>query len=243
MILTYKVYSGLGNREINEDSVGELETEKGHCFIVADGLGGHGHGEVASAIALDSALSSFEQCEIADVLENSFIMAQNRILAEQQDNPAVSDMKTTMVDLIINVDGTARWGHIGDSRLYFFRNGKIKMRTLDHSVPQMLVSLGEITPDEIRGHEDRNRLLRVIGAEWESQAYEIGEEVSIKPKDAFLLCTDGFWELIDEEEMQRTWKAAQTVEEWMDMMIAEVLSNGANVSMDNNTAIAIWVNK
>lgn len=243
MILTYKVYSGLGNREINEDSVGELETEKGHCFIVADGLGGHGHGEVASAIALDSALSSFEQCEIADVLENSFIMAQNRILAEQQDNPVVSDMKTTMVDLIINVDGTARWGHIGDSRLYFFRNGKIKMRTLDHSVPQMLVSLGEITPDEIRGHEDRNRLLRVIGAEWESQAYEIGEEVSIKPKDAFLLCTDGFWELIDEEEMQRTWKAAQTVEEWMDMMIAEVLSNGANVSMDNNTAIAIWVNK
>ncbi len=243
MILTYKVYSGLGNREINEDSVGELETEKGHCFIVADGLGGHGHGEVASAIALDSALSSFEQCEIADVLENSFIMAQNRILAEQQDNPVVSDMKTTMVDLIINVDGTARWGHIGDSRLYFFRNGKIKMRTLDHSVPQMLVSLGEITPDEIRGHEDRNRLLRVIGAEWESQAYEIGEEVSIKPKDAFLLCTDGFWELIDEEEMQRTWKAAQTVEEWMDMMIAEVLNNGANVSMDNNTAIAIWVNK
>ena len=55
--------------------------------------------------------------------------------------------------------------------------------------------------------------------------------------------TYGFWELIDEEEMQRTWKAAQTVEEWMDMMIAEVLSNGANVSMDNNTAIAIWVNK
>ena len=242
MTLAYRVYSSVGNREVNEDSVGEIESENGHSFIVADGLGGHGHGEVASALAVESGLGIFAEGNDTNALEKSFLLAQKRVMEEQENNPMISDMKTTMVNLIIT-GNIAQWGHVGDSRLYYFKNGKVKRRTLDHSVPQMLVNLGEIKEKEIRGHEDRNRLLRVIGTPWEKNAFEISKETTIKPGDAFLLCTDGFWELIEEKMMMKYLKSADTVDEWMEWMVEEVNRNGETVNMDNNTAIAIWVTK
>ncbi len=242
MTLTYSVFTNIGNREVNEDSVGQIVSPEGHCFIVADGLGGHGHGERASAIAVQSGLDTFIRGADEDVLARSFELAQSSVLTEQQMNPLVSDMKTTMVDLIIRTNAEARWGHIGDSRLYMFRGGMMTHHTSDHSVPQMLVNLGEITFEQIRGHEDRNRLIRVIGSPWDGKAYEISEGLTIQAGDAFLLCSDGFWELIDENDMQRTLKAAKTVEQWMNMMVEIVMKNGASVNMDNNSAIAVWVN-
>ena len=149
-------------------------------------------------------------------------------------------MKTTMVDLILKINGIARWGHIGDSRLYFFRDGELAAHTLDHSVPQMLVNLGEITFEEIRGHEDRNRLIRVIGTEWEGSSYELSQEIAIRDNDSFLMCTDGFWELINEQQMVETLKNAKSVEEWMNSMVEIVMENGKDVNMDNNSAIAVW---
>ena len=242
MTLSYRVFTDMGDREVNEDSVGEIKSNGGHIFVVADGLGGHGHGEVASAIAVKTCLDIFAGGNDTNVIEKSFNLAQKRILQEQEHNPALEDMKTTMVTLIINND-KAVWGHIGDSRLYYFKGGKIKKQTLDHSVPQMLVNLGEIKPKDIRGHEDRNRLLRVIGSPWEKKSYEMEKEITIKKNDAFLLCTDGFWELVDEKFMQKSLKKAGSVEEWMDLMLGEVAKNGADVNMDNYTAIAIWVSK
>ena len=242
MTLTYNVFTNIGSREVNEDCVGQIVSPEGHCFIVADGLGGHGHGERASAIAVESGLNTYVNVGGADVLAKSFELAQNRVLGEQELNPLVADMKTTMVDLVIGINGMASWGHIGDSRLYMFRNGMICAHTSDHSVPQMLVNLGEISFEQIRGHEDRNRLIRVIGSPWEGKSYELSNEVPIKPGDAFLLCTDGFWELLDEMDMQRTLKMAKTVEQWMNLMVEIVMRNGAAVDMDNNSAIAVWVN-
>ena len=242
MTLTYRVFTSLGDREVNEDCVGEIKTSRGHNFVVADGLGGHGHGEIASEIAVSTSLKIFAGGNDTDVIEKSFILSQKTILQEQEKNPELADMKTTLVDLIIRED-KATWGHIGDSRLYFFRGGKIRKQTLDHSVPQMLVNLGEIKPKDIRGHEDRNRLLRVIGSPWDKKSFEIEKEITIKNKDAFLLCTDGFWELVDEKYMQKTLKKSSTVEEWMDYLIKEVVRNGESVNMDNNSAIAIWVKK
>ena len=239
-MITYKKYSNVGNREVNEDSIGDLGTEYGHMFVLADGLGGHGHGENASAIAVETALELLSKGQVMDILDNSFALVQQKVLMEQNENPALADMKTTMVALLF-VNNSARWGHIGDSRLYHFRNGKLNSRTLDHSVPQMLVNIGEITEDEIRGHEDRNRLLRVIGSPWESKSYDIADPIELKKKDAFLLCSDGFWELIDEKTMQKFLKKASTVTEWMELMIEEVNRNGVGTNMDNNSGIAIWV--
>lgn len=240
MTLTYNVFTNIGNREVNEDSVGQVASAEGHCFVLADGLGGHGHGEIASAIAVESGLKCFMRGADPDVLARSFETAQNMVLKEQEINPLVSDMKTTMVDLVITVNGMARWGHIGDSRLYLFRNGLLAAHTSDHSVPQMLVSLGEITFEEIRGHEDRNRLIRVIGSPWDGKSYELSQEIPIQPNDVFLMCSDGFWELINEQEMQSTLEKAESVEDWMKMMVDIVMKNGEAVNMDNNSAIAVW---
>lgn len=240
MKLTYKIYTNIGDREINEDSVGEVKTENGHCFVLADGLGGHGGGEQASGMAVQSVLSIFADCYDETFLDKCFEAAQTKITQEQEKNSKLQDMKTTMVVLVLK-DGKARWGHIGDSRLYLFKKNKIECRTLDHSVPQMLVNTGEIKEKDIRGHEDRNRLLRVIGSPWGNRSYELSAPVSIKKKQAILMCSDGFWELIEEKEMQTLLKKSKTVEEWLDQMVYRVKKNGLNTDMDNNSAIAIWM--
>ena len=117
------------------------------------------------------------------------------------------------------------------------------VRTLDHSIPQMLVMSGEITESEIRNHPDRNILLRVMGAEWDGPAYELLKPVPLRKCQAMLLCSDGFWELIDEACMCDCLKKSNSVEEWMAYMSEIVKINGKDKDMDNYTAVAVWVNK
>ena len=115
-------------------------------------------------------------------------MSQKRLLDEQKKSNSNGKMKTTLV--ILYIDGTmAKYGHIGDSRLYVVKNGKIQKRTIDHSVPQMLALAGEIREKDIRHHEDRNRLLRAMGNEWDdsSPKYEIDDTLDIEKGMSFLL--------------------------------------------------------
>ena len=249
MRITYKKYTDIGDRRNNEDSIGVLEWDGGYCFALADGLGGHGMGEVASATAVETALRLFKtQGQSPEYLEKAFRGAQDEVLQAQNTGHAFSDMKTTMVLLKLTGD-RAGWGHIGDSRLYHFQNGKLKGHTLDHSVPQMLVNVGEIREKDIRFHEDRNRLLRVIGAEWGNRSFEISEEIAIRPQQAFLLCSDGFWERIDEKQMMKELKNASSVDEWMDSMTGIVRNRNERknkrkkTDLDNNSAIAVWITK
>jgi serine/threonine protein phosphatase PrpC len=116
----------------------------------------------------------------------------------------------------------------------------VKLRTLDHSVPQMLVFAREIKEKQIRNHPDRNRLLRVMGIEWEKPMYELAEQTQLEKYQAFLLCSDGFWELIDEKQMCKLLKNSSTVEEWMQAMVEVIKQNGIGKNMDNYTAIALW---
>lgn len=240
-MVTYSMYSDIGNRENNEDSVGKSIREDAYCFVLADGLGGHGGGETASALAVQSVLELFDSVgPDPEFLGGCFTAAQDAVLREQNRSRLLADMKTTLVVLTITAGGI-RWGHIGDSRLYAFRSGKLKSHTPDHSVPQMLVASGEIKEQDIRFHEDRNRLLRVIGMEWGRRSYDLSETVPVRKKQAFLLCSDGFWELILEKQMQKTLKSAASVQEWMDSMVGIVKEQGAGKNMDNNSAIAVWV--
>ncbi|MGN0435812.1 MAG: PP2C family protein-serine/threonine phosphatase [Wujia sp.] len=239
-MVSYKVYTNIGNREVNEDSVGVHVKDEEYCFVLADGLGGHGKGECASAMAVETVINLFveEYCDV--FLDNAFSLTQDKILKTQKQEPELSDMKTTMVVFVVDKN-EMKWGHIGDSRLYQFTKKKMVVRTKDHSVPQMLVNMGEIKEKDIRGHEDRNRLLRVIGAPWTSNSYEVTETQGLNGFNAFLLCSDGFWENIEEKKMLSYLKKANSVDEWLDLMIEEVNQNGRNHDMDNNSAIAVWV--
>lgn len=232
-----------GNREINEDFVGKIEdTVHGTgCFVLCDGLGGHGHGEVASRLVVESICGTYSAGgQREDFLQSAVCEGQNKLLALQKEWHEQSEMKTTVVLLKVG-EREMQWCHVGDSRLYYFEKNKLRQRTLDHSVPQMLVSAGEIKEKEIRHHPDRNRLLRVMGMEWDSPKYALSEPVPKADRQAFLLCSDGFWELIDEKAMQKCLKKAKTPEEWLALMRGIVLKNGKNTDMDNFSAIAVFV--
>lgn len=236
-----------GTRPVNEDSCGVFSDVDKQLFVVCDGLGGHGKGEVASALVVDSLADSFNQWVkqkgkaksfFAQALEN----AQQKLLDKQIAEHAVQAMKTTAVALLS--DGKKAYiAHVGDSRLYAFANGKVLFRTQDHSIPQMLVLTGEIKEEEIRHHKQRSMLLRVIGSPWTEPAYELRKPLPLRKADAFLLCSDGFWELIDETEMEYHLAESATPREWLNRMREIIERNGAGKEMDNYTAIAILKNK
>lgn len=238
--MQYQLFSDKGDRELNEDYFGMIQRDQHYLFVLADGLGGHGRGEVASRMVVESVVHYYmEQNDIPDI-GDCIEYAQQQLLMRQELEHDKDGMKTTLVILEV-ADGMARWVHIGDSRLYMFNSNKVVKRTLDHSVPQMLVESGEITENDIRGHEDRNRLLRVMGVEWNYSTYEISDWISLENCQAFLLCTDGFWEQIEDEDMERLLETSQSAEDWIEDMVELVRENGADADMDNFTAIAVGI--
>lgn len=238
--MDYKIVSEYGSRDVNEDYAAADLVQGMHCFVLCDGLGGHGKGEVASELVTQSILRYLREHPQSDheTIAAAFENAQAELLALQQEQHLQSSMKTTAVVLLTDQDN-AVWAHIGDSRLYLFHRNKIVQRTFDHSVPQMLAMMGKIKEKQIRNHPDRNRLLRVMGTPWGSKSYEISETRSLSKCQAFLLCSDGFWEYIDEKQMCKFLRKSKTAEEWLALMQAEVKKNGAEAEMDNHTAIAV----
>lgn len=239
--MEFTTYSNQGSREYNEDSVGIAEHGGEMCFVLADGLGGHGGGEVASKTAVNSICGLFKKDGYSNTFfEEAFQKAQDAIFEEQYKVQTASKMKTTLVVLVITED-KAYYAHVGDSRLYLFNNNRIKTRTIDHSVPQMLAISGEIKEKEIRHHPDRNRLMRVMGVQGEKPRCEIAKPVKLKGNMSFLLCSDGYWELIEEAEMEKAKKVSKTLEEWIKRMNETVRKNGAGTDMDNYSAVAVSV--
>ena len=183
---------------------------------------------------------SSEELSMQVFLECAFERAQKKLEEEQDKTGALNELKTTAVALTIT-DDKMKWAHIGDSRIYMFNKNKMIKRSLDHSVPQMLVFAGELKEKNIRNHPDRNRLLRVLGARNVDLKVDFSEEYTVDDCQAFLLCSDGFWECITEKKMCKFLRKSKSVNEWLEMMVKEVEKNGKGTNMDNNSAIAIWV--
>ena len=241
MGISYAVFTDKGGREVNEDSVGVARNAANHCFVLCDGLGGHGMGDAASSLVVDVFKDQFSKTDdVVNFLEQAFCASQDILMAEQIARNAKRKMKTTAVAVVTD-DRNAYIGHIGDSRAYVFSKGRVKTRTQDHSIPQMLVLSGEIKEKEIRNHPERSIILRVMGVDWEEPMYELMSPLPLKKCQAFLLCSDGFWELIEEKDMCESLKRAKTVDEWMQSMTKTVKENGKDRNMDNYSAIAVWI--
>lgn len=232
--------SHAGGRATNQDFAGWREAGGLTCWVLADGLGGHASGEIASEAAVEGALTAFERRPGTDpeTLLRCITRAQEVVHALQHGNTDLASMRTTLVVLAASAT-EARWAHVGDSRLYAFREGFVDARTTDHSVPQALVEAGEITPEEVRGHPDRNRLLRALGGP-DFPRVSVSEAREVRPGDAYLLCSDGLWELVDEDEMQATLSASGSPEDWLAAM-ETLLTSRASGHHDNYTALATWV--
>jgi serine/threonine protein phosphatase PrpC len=235
--------SAPGGRVDNEDALGYRMANGSGCWALADGLGGHRGGAVASRVAVDAALASFEEnpSNAQDVLNMHIVRANRAVLDRQTAEPELSQMRTTMVMLLASPEA-AVWAHAGDSRLYWLRDGKIQEQTRDDSVPQRLVDAGEITADQIRFHEDRSRLLNSLGAREEVVASNREMPGAPLPGDAFLLASDGFWECVTEPEIEKDFDAAKSSEAWIGKMEARVKERALH-DHDNYSAIAVRVLK
>lgn len=239
-MISYTVFTEPGSREINEDYVGTATKDGQLLCVLCDGLGGHGRGEEASNLVVNEIINFFNETDnFIDKMDQAFEIAQKKLLEAQKVKAAKHEMKTTAVILIIT-ETEIRWGHIGDSRAYMFKKSKYKERTSDHSVPQMLVLARDIKEKDIRNHPDRNKLLRVMGIEWGANSYVISKKIKRKDNLSFLLCSDGFWELIEEKEMERLLKSSdKNAEKWVLSMSDVVRENGKDKNMDNFSAVAV----
>lgn len=180
-------------RKLNEDSI---LCDVRDVFVVADGMGGHAAGEVASHIftaTVEKQLLSDDTVLDEGGLRQIFTAGNEAILESIREHPERSGMGTTATMLC--VDGkTAYWGHVGDSRLYLLRNGSLEQITTDHTYVAELLAAGSISTAEAMEHPNRNMLMRAVGVE-ENFRVDTGQ-LDILSGDMFLLCSDGLTNMV-----------------------------------------------
>ena len=240
MKLSTAYISDIGGREKNDDTVHMMPQPDGICVFVGDGLGGYDGGRIASS----TAANTIDKCRNGGSFLDENQMQKATVLANEavyeQQKTRRGQMKTTLV--VLSIEGEeARWMHVGDSRLYHFTDGKLRCQTMDHSVSQVAVLMGEITQNEIRFHEDRNRVLRALGSENAKPDISPLHKLSAK-RDAFLLCTDGFWEYVYENEMEQSLEKAENPQQWLDEML-KLLKVRVPKDHDNFSAAVIFAER
>ncbi len=224
-----------GNRLQNQDKTGQYLGEHSACFVLCDGVAGDIGGEQAASLACQFMLDRVSQgnpCS-PDSVPLLIEQLQQAIQQAQRQDQTCSRMRTTLVALFIDRDTLqAHWVHAGDSRLYLFRNGYLCQATTDHSLAQKMKDAGY----QSCGIPD-NLLYAALGTV-EQQEAAYSPAVSLADGDAFLLCSDGFWQRYNLALLEHTLRLAQTPEEWL--ILIENLSPPLPQS-DNYSAIAVWI--
>ena len=198
-------------RELNEDSGSyvqpedpELRASKGLLIVVADGMGGHSSGEVASRLAVEVITREYYEAlgDPQSALKAAFQKANHEIHQAAEKDESKSGMGTTCTALVLE-NGTAISAHVGDSRLYLIRNKAIYLMTEDHSAVMEMVKAGLLTLEQARHHPDKNVILRAMGSHAEVEVTTWQEPFPVKAGDSFLLCSDGLYDLVEDEEIKQ----------------------------------------
>lgn len=222
-------------RERNED--GFLTREP--LFAVADGMGGHRGGAVASQVALEI-LSRVQGDSLAgdgavEGLADMVNEANEAVLERASEEPRLAGMGTTLTAVVVQ-RGKIHLAHVGDSRAYLLRDGSLRRLTEDHSLVQRMVNEGKLTPEEAEVHPHRSVLTRALGVEPELQVDT--ETVPVAPGDRILLCSDGLTTMLPEEEIQRIVAGSEDPQRVADALVAAANSAGG---VDNITALVLFV--
>ncbi|MBE5807411.1 MAG: Stp1/IreP family PP2C-type Ser/Thr phosphatase [Clostridiales bacterium] len=220
-------------RPINEDSFYVPQGDEVFC-AVADGMGGHNAGEVASQLAVKTFAEKM-RTGLGDAysIRRAVRFANEAVFSEACKDAGKYGMGTTFTALCVK-EGTAYIAHVGDSRAYRIRDGHIDRVTNDHSLVEEMVRSGLITPEEARVHPKRNYITRALGTGW---ALEIDLYPQVlRPGDVFLMCTDGLSGQVTDEEMLAVTLMEGTWEARLDALIDKALKNGGP---DNITAMYV----
>ena len=204
-------------RETNEDQIflhrpddPALLKKKGVLVIVADGMGGHSAGEVASGMAIEIINRVYfdDANDPSSALKTALQEANSQIHKASLAEEGLKGMGTTCTALVLQ-NGSAIAAHVGDSRLYLVRGGQIYLMTEDHSEVMEMVKHGLISLEEARHHPDKNVILRAIGSHAEVQISTWAEPFPTREGDRFLLCSDGLYDLVEDDEIKRAVEQAK----------------------------------
>jgi serine/threonine protein phosphatase PrpC len=233
--------SRLGKRRNNEDRMAHCYSRKALLMVIADGMGGHYYGEIAAQIAVQTLIESFRR-EAKPKVRDPFLFLQRTI---NNAHHAISDFtlthhlndspRTTCVACIIQ-ENVAYWAHVGDSRLYFMRGGKILFRTRDHSRIQLLMDKGEINEQQAAIHPERNKIYSCLGGS-EVPDISFSRKTPMNSGDTILLCTDGLWGVLPEKTMISSLKSDDLRQSVPKLLKQTDKEGGANA--DNFSVVAV----
>lgn len=244
LVETYGLTNIGKRRELNEDSYGIFgfvgdKAAEGFA-VLADGMGGHNAGEIASAKAVELISSelgeSFSECDPEKLtvdMANAIDYANAKIYEMSLSNSEQAGMGTTTVIIAVK-EGSVQIANIGDSRAYFISGDKIERITVDHSVVEQLIISGTITREEAKNHPDKNIITRALGTE----SYIDADFFRYEPKigDVLLACSDGLTEMVGEEQIRDIIKNSESLEKAANGLIETANENGG---VDNITVVLI----
>ena len=242
--MRFSVYqsSHMGGRKYNQDLVAHAYTAQSALLVLADGMGGHLHGEVAAQIAIQTYLQAFTEAAQPRVPEAQAFLSEIMQRAHRAIGQFALEQKlggspgTTCVAALVQ-DGQVCWAHAGDSRLYLLRGGVTAAVTHDHSVVQQWADWGIIHPDEMKIHPERNKITNCLGGVEEMFFVEPGSSMTLQDGDVLLLCSDGLWSPLDDVEIAAALLSdplPQSLEQLMDVALAR-----EGTRADNTTAVAL----
>ena len=227
-----------GGRKNNEDRMGYCYTRDAALFVLADGMGGHAEGEVAAQLALQTMAAQFQQQaqptikKPADFLSGSLLAAHHRIVRYAGEKGLPDTPRTTLVAALVQ-KGHAIWVHCGDSRLYVVREGKILLRTRDHSYMEQ----GEFFAVKTE-NINRNVLFTCLGSP-SRPVFDVSLPMRLQQKDRIMLCSDGLWgNLGDEEIASYLADVERPLSAELPDMVEEALRRGGE-NCDNTTVLAM----
>ena len=241
--MRFSVYqeSKKGGRRVNQDRMGYLYTRDSMLVLVADGMGGHARGEVASQLTLQTIASIYQRDakpilpDPTRFLEESVLASHRELHRYRAEHSLPEAPRTTLVACIVQ-QGVAIWAHVGDSRLYLIRGGRILERTIDHSRVHHLVQSGLIRPEDAKDHPERNRIFNCIGA-YVAPTVEISRPFAMRNGDTLLLCSDGLWGALSDRQIAEAFTGKTVMRAVPELMELALELSGPEA--DNCTAIAI----
>jgi len=240
-------------RDLNEDSFAVLENER--VFVVADGMGGHNAGEIASSIAIETVVKFFRASSEdedmtwpykedpalsheANKLRVGIKFANRKIFRAAQSTAGYAGMGTTIVAMLLLDTGTLYIAHVGDSRCYCYFDGGLTLLTEDHSLVNEYIKAGQITPEQARSYPHKNVIMRALGMK-ENVLVDI-QERTVKRGEIYLACSDGLSDMVPDPDIAAIIASSSSLREAADRLIDQANANGGK---DNISVVLLRIDE
>lgn len=245
MRIEHAEVSLIGDREDNQDRVTIAATGKAALMIVIDGMGGHSDGSRAADTALKSLLDAFHQTpqpifDPLGFLHVSLSKAHDDVV-RLGSNQSIDARPRATIAICLIQEGAAYWAHVGDSRVYWIRNGGVHVRTRDHSHVELLLREGKITEDEVATHPMRNFVECCLGGDPAIPEMTLSGRNALQPGDVMLLCSDGIWANLRDSDIAAFFKGdPENLRAWLEALGRRAVQASAPFSDNSTAAVLRW---